>query len=73
MSCIESGKLMLQYENASLKQLISKMSSIVEHELEEKNLRLNINLDELQDDSIICDTLRVNQIFLNLLSNAIKY
>lgn len=73
MSRIESGKLFLQYENESLKTIIDTVGSIVSTEMLEKNINYVVDFNDVRDDSILCDSLRLKQIFINLLNNAIKY
>ncbi|MCR4742121.1 MAG: response regulator [Treponema sp.] len=73
MSRIESGKLLLQYENESLKEIIETVTSIISPEFTEKNINFVVEFNDVRDDSILCDSLRMKQIFLNILNNAIKY
>ena len=73
MSRIESGKLELENGPCYLPGLLDNLHSMVGHLAEDKNQRLVMDCSGIQDENIICDELRLNQVLLNLLSNAVKY
>ncbi len=72
-SKIENGKIQLEEELCSLHQLIDDICQIMQHEIEQKKLKIETDYSMLDDDVLSCDKLRLNQILLNLLSNAVKY
>lgn len=72
MSRIESGRVILNKSNESLKDIINSNVTIVSNSIEKKKINFKINYDVI-DDNIICDRVRLSKIILNVLSNAIKY
>ena len=72
-SKIENGKIQLEEELCSLHQTIDDLCQILQHEIEQKNLKIITDYSMLDDDVLSCDKLRLNQILLNILSNAVKY
>lgn len=72
-SKIENGKIQLEEELCSLHQTIDDLCQVLQHEIEQKNLKIITDYSMLDDDVLSCDKLRLNQILLNILSNAVKY
>jgi len=70
-SVIESGKLTIEKNKASLKDLTLDRIGVHEHIPENKKIKINSTLAELQDFEF--DAERVTQVIDNLMSNAIKY
>ncbi len=73
LSKIESGKMKLEYQRVSLKELVQDMQSLFNPVASEKNIEFRTTLDESCPTTIETDKLRVEQIVRNLLSNAIKF
>ncbi|HEM49041.1 MAG TPA: response regulator, partial [Caldithrix sp.] len=73
LSKIESGKMIINIEEMSLKQLPAYLKQNVQHVVEEKDLYLKIKVDDDVPEKIDTDRQRVEQIIKNLLSNAIKF
>jgi CheY-like chemotaxis protein/GAF domain-containing protein/HAMP domain-containing protein len=73
LSKIESGKMIINLDEMSLKQLPIYLKQNLQHVVEEKNLYLKVKLDEKLPEKIITDRQRVEQIIKNLMSNAIKF
>ncbi len=73
MSRIESGKMHIEEQPCSLTDLISELRSIVQADIQAKRLTFTTDMQDLRNDCVFCDNLRLNQVLLNLLSNAIKY
>lgn len=73
MSKIESGKIVLNDEQFSLPDFMSGIVTIVQPQARAKNLRLDIVIGNVKQESVIGDRLRLDQAILNLTSNAIKY
>lgn len=72
MARIESGKEMLQESKCSLRKLSDMMGAVMEEALKEKDITLKMNVN-VQHKNIMCDSLKVQEIFLNIFSNAVKY
>ena len=73
MSRIESGKVKIEEKEASLPEIIHDLKTIVQSDVKAKQLSFSIDAQDVTDEFIICDKLRLNQVLLNLLSNAMKY
>lgn len=73
MSRIESGKVKIEEKEASLPEIIHDLKTIVQSDVKAKQLSFYIDTQDVTDEIIVCDKLRLNQVLLNLLSNAMKY
>lgn len=73
MSKIESGKVTLSNEKCDIRDIISNMESIIESNLESKNLKFNVDLKDIEHYEVMCDRLRFNQILMNCVGNSIKF
>nr|WP_325184197.1 response regulator [uncultured Oscillibacter sp.] len=73
MSRIESGKIYLEEKPCSLPDILHGLRSIVQADIRAKQLELYMDAVDVKNESIYCDRLRLNQVFLNLLGNSIKY
>lgn len=72
-SKIEAGKLELSPEWVNIKELVTDTLKIIQPTTNEKNLKLNLKLDEKLPKSVYVDSTRIKQILINLLSNAGKF
>ena len=73
MSRIESGKMHLDEALCSLPDILHSLRSIIQADIQAKQLEFFIDTVNVLDEDVYCDKLRLNQVLLNLLSNAIKY
>ena len=73
MSKIESGKLEMKYEPFDLRLFLESLVSVYRIQAESKGICFDIILTGQVDDTVVGDSLRLNQILSNLLSNAIKF
>ena len=73
MSRIESGKVKIEEKAVHLPDLVHDVRSIIQPNVAAKRLSLFIDTMDIEDEDIITDLLRLNQILLNILSNAIKF
>ena len=73
MSRIESGKMTLDETEIHLPDLIHDLHTIIQANIRAKQLNFNIDTQDVINEDIIIDKLRLNQVFLNILSNAIKF
>ncbi len=73
MSKIESGKMNLNMDQISLREVIESIVSIVQPQIKEKNQNFDVFIHDISTENVCCDSVRLNQILLNLLSNAIKF
>lgn len=73
MSKIESKEVHLNVESVSLAEQISQIESIIRDQAKEHHQSFHIYVNEIVHEYLLCDGVRLRQIFLNLLSNAVKY
>ena len=73
ISKIESGKLNLTYSAFSITKMIDNLDDLMRSQVEIKNQILTFETNNIKQDVLLGDELRLNQVFLNLLSNAVKY
>lgn len=70
---IESGRLVLRPERASLRNLIEGTVSQFEGLAARKSLKLLLEIDAALKGDVLTDVMRFRQIVTNLLGNAIKF
>jgi signal transduction histidine kinase/PAS domain-containing protein/ActR/RegA family two-component response regulator len=74
MSRIESGRFSIDKEAVcNLREIMEDLSTVMYGQMQEKNLNFRMNLNQLKDENVFCDKLRLNQILLNVLGNAVKF
>jgi signal transduction histidine kinase/DNA-binding response OmpR family regulator len=73
MSKIESGKIDMAEEEFRLPDLMDNLLTMVTPQVAAKEHQLIVNIDQVEHEEVIGDSLRIQQLCVNLLSNAIKY
>ena len=73
MSKIESGKMTLNIEQVSLKDIMQGVVNIIQPQIREKQQYFNVYIQDIPIENVCSDSLRLSQILLNLLGNAIKF
>lgn len=73
MSKIESGKLTLSEEQVAIPDIMEGIVNIVQSQVKEKQQQFDIFIQNVIEENVYCDSVRLNQMLLNLLSNAIKF
>lgn len=73
MSKIESGKLTLNIDQVSLREVMDSIVSIIQPQIKAKNQKFNVFIHDISTENVYCDSVRLNQILINLLSNAVKF
>ena len=73
MSKIESGKMVLNNNTASLVELMKNIVSITQPTIRQKRQNFNIRLHKIKHEILEFDSLRLNQVLINLLGNAMKF
>lgn len=72
MARIESGKMNLDETIWSVEQFNDALVSVFEEQFRQKNLHFTREINIIHKD-VICDALKLKEIYLNIMSNAIKY
>ena len=73
MSKIESGKLTLNMDLLSLREVTENIVNIIQPQVKTKQQSFDIFIQDIQTEQVYCDGVRLNQVLLNLLSNALKF
>lgn len=73
MSKIESGKMTLNMEQISLREVMDGIATIVQPQIKIKEQRFDVFIHDICNENVYCDSVRLNQVLLNLLSNAVKF
>jgi signal transduction histidine kinase/CheY-like chemotaxis protein len=73
MSKIESGKIDMAEEDFNLSELIDNLLAMIKSQIQAHNHELVVNINNVEHEQVIGDSLRIQQLFVNLMSNAIKY
>ncbi len=73
MSRIESGSIKIEEEQVHLPELLQDIRTIVQPDIEAKQMNFFIDTKDITNEDVMCDKLHFSQVLLNLLSNAVKY
>ena len=72
-SKIESGKLPISQYATCLRESVYDISAIVTPKIKDKNISLQINIDQKLPLRVMADDHRIRQVLMNLMSNAVKF
>ena len=73
ISKIESGKMTLNVEPVSLREVMDSIVNIIQPQVKAKNQRFHVAAYEILSEIVCCDSVRLNQVLINLLGNAVKF
>ena len=73
MSRIESSKVVIEETPCCLPQILRNLQSMLQADLDFKELHFHMDDSALVHPYVLCDQLRLNQVLLNTLSNALKF
>lgn len=73
LSKIEIGKIVLQEDDVEINKLFEEIKEIFSLKLEEKKLRLSLQIDPELPPVLVLDEVRTRQILFNLVGNAVKF
>jgi len=73
ISKIEAGKFNIVFKPSNVRQAISSAFELLKYKADEQGIELVLEIDDALPQTLLLDSLRLNQILLNLLSNAIKF
>ncbi len=73
MSRIESGKIVIKESETEIVRILHDLRTIMQENAEARQLALVIEAQGIVHETLICDSLRLQQVLLNILSNAVKF
>ncbi|MGN0323969.1 MAG: response regulator [Oliverpabstia sp.] len=73
MSRIESGRVKIEEKEVHLPDVLHDLRTIIQSNISSKQQDLFIDTQDILNEDIITDKLRLNQVLLNIVSNAIKF
>ncbi len=73
MSKIESGKLTLNMDQISLREVMDSIVSIAQPQVRSKHQQFDVFIHDISTENVCCDSVRLNQVLLNILGNAMKF
>ncbi len=73
MSKIESGKLTLNMDQVSLREVMDSIVSIAQPQVRSKHQQFDVFIHDISTENVCCDSVRLNQVLLNILGNAMKF
>ncbi|NCE64911.1 response regulator [Pseudoflavonifractor sp. 524-17] len=73
ISKIESGKMTLNIEPVSLRDVMDSIVNMMQPQIQAKNQRFHATAYEILSEDVCCDSVRLNQVLINLLGNAVKF
>ena len=73
MSRIESGRVKIEEKEVHLPDVLHDLRTIIQSNIAAKQQDLFIDTQDIVNEDIITDKLRLNQVLLNIVSNAIKF
>ena len=73
MSRIERGKIEITNSNLNIIRIIEECVSIVYGQLEDRNLEINVNVENVVHSELFGDDLHFKQVLINIIGNAVKF
>lgn len=70
---IENGMMKLEEKECSLSDIMTSISDIIKADIEAKRIKLCVEKNNITDDTVYCDKLRLEKVILNFLNDAIKF
>ncbi len=72
MARIENGKTQLNLSPENITEIMEQTEAVVRVQANSKNQELVFE-NHVEHQFVLCDKLKINQVFMNLISNAVKY
>ena len=73
LSKIEAGKMNIEKEIVSLKDINKSVENILRPKAEEKGISFETDFDPKIDPNLFADEVRIRQVLINIVGNAIKF
>jgi PAS domain S-box-containing protein len=72
-SKIESGKLTIEEKPVSIRKTLEHVKNLLAFKAKEKNIEMNVYVENDIPAFVLADSVRLNQVFINLIGNAVKF
>ena len=72
-SKIDAGKMTFEKHSFNLKEVLGKVTSMLQIKAQEKNLALELVMSEDLPNHVLSDSIRLKQVLINLVNNAVKF
>lgn len=72
-SKIEAGKLELNIDKYNMQEMLDQIIDLILYESNQKQLQLELNINDDVPNSFWMDAIRIKQVLINLLANAVKF
>lgn len=73
MSAIEKRKIKIACEEFDIKELTHTLTMTYYQQCVQKRIDFTVSVEDMMEEHVCGDVLRVNQVLMNLLSNAVKF
>ena len=73
MSKIENGKLSITHEPFNFQMALQGVVNLIQPQTQERRQDFDVSLSGVDEEELLGDALRLNQILINILSNAVKF
>lgn len=73
MSRIESGKIVIQEKECNLSERVHNLVNMIRPQMRAKRMEFYVDTIDVEDEELIFDPLRLDQVLINILSNAAKF
>lgn len=73
MSKIENGKLSITHEPFNFQMALQGVVNLIQPQTQERRQDFDVSLSGVDEEELLGDVLRLNQILINILSNAVKF
>lgn len=73
MSKIEGGKLAISHEKFNLGETLQNIVNLILPQTQARKQRFEVVIQGVEEECLVGDALRINQVLINLLGNAIKF
>lgn len=73
MSKLENGTITLTEDYCNLEECIKTVQTILQAEIDQKQLTFQSDLTDVTDQWVYCDSIRINQVLFQILNNAVKF
>jgi PAS domain S-box-containing protein len=73
ISKIEAGKFNIVRTPSNIREIVSQVYGLLKFSADEKDVDFSLQVEKDVPETLLLDSLRLNQILMNLLSNALKF